>query len=52
MLHHHELEKYTFFFFSQIDDDRKVLTLPYQSGVSHFAFILLQATDHPQEKEK
>lgn len=51
MLYHHELEKYTFFF-SQIDDNRKGLTLPYQSGVSQFAFIYLQATDHPQEKKK
>lgn len=51
MLYHHELEKYIFFF-SQIDDNRKGLTLPYQSGVSQFAFIYLQATDHPQEKKK
>lgn len=41
MLHHHELEKYTFF--SQIANNRKVLTLPYQSGVSQLAFIYLQA---------
>lgn len=40
MLHHHELEKYTFF--RQIAN-RKVLTLPYQSGVSQLAFIYLQA---------
>lgn len=41
MLHHHELEKYTFF--SQIANNRKVLPLPYQSGVSQLAFIYLQA---------
>lgn len=50
MLYHHELEKYIFS--SRINDNRKVLTLPYQSGVSQFAFIYLQATDHLQEKEK
>lgn len=43
MLHHHELEKYTFF--SQMADNRKVLTLPYQSGVSQFVFIYLQAIE-------
>lgn len=41
MLHHHELEKYTFF--SQRANNRKALTLPYQSGVSQLAFIYLQA---------
>lgn len=43
MLHHHELEKYTFFF-SQMAENRS-FSFTIQSGVSQFAFIHLQAIE-------